>query len=85
MIDPIPLTPEIAIASGTTYQELLDDALVLLAKCGKLTMIEQDQHGMKHPAVSANECLGMATRVIAEAALQIQTFADAEEFNRAQG
>lgn len=81
---PIPLTPQIAAVSNVTYEELLEDALRLLAKCGQLTMKEQMMHGMKHAAVSANECLGMATRVIAEAALQIQTFADEEELKEAQ-
>lgn len=75
----IELTPGIAAASNVTYQDLIDDALVLLAKAGVLTMKEQGVHGMKHLAVSANECLGMATRVLAEAALQIQVIADDEE------
>lgn len=82
MQKPIALTPEIAMESDVTYESLVDEALHLLARCGALTMKEQAVHGMKHQAVSGNECLGMATRVVAEAALQIQTFADAEEFKR---
>lgn len=84
MSEPIPLTPDIANQSNVTYEQLIDEALQFLAKCGALTMKEQAQHGMKHQAVSANECLGMGTRVIAEAALQIQVFADQEELDKAR-
>jgi hypothetical protein len=80
---PLFLTPAIAAPSGVTYQELIDDSLRLLAKAGILTMKEQGVAG-QHMAVSANECLGMATRALAEAALQIQVFADEDEFKAAQ-
>jgi hypothetical protein len=83
MIKPIPLTPELAAASNYTYQDLVDDALKLLAKAGHVTMKEQAEMGQPKPAVSANECLGLATRVVAEAALQIQVFADKAEFEAA--
>ena len=73
------VTPESAMASGMTYEQLLDEAMKFLVHCGQFTMIEQAQHGMKHPALSANEVLGMATRVIAEQALKIQAIADASE------
>lgn len=62
--------------SAMTYDTLSEHAMELLAEAGQLTMIEQAQHGMKHLAVSANECLGMATRVIAEQAKNIQVLAD---------
>lgn len=81
MIDPILVTPENALDSGVTYEQLLDEGMKFLAHCGQFTMIEQAQHGAKHPALSANECLGMATRVIAEQALKIQILADEEERN----
>ncbi len=71
--------PESALASGVTYDQLLDEGMKFLVRCGQFTMIEQSQHGAKHVALSANEVLGMATRVIAEQALQIQAVADAEE------
>lgn len=65
-----------------TYEKLSDEAMIFLAHCGQLTMIEQSQHGMKHPAVSANECLGMAVRVLTEQSKKIQILADAEEAKR---
>lgn len=81
MDKPIPLTPEIAAQSDVTYEQLVDEALHLLANAGTLTMKEQAAMGQPQPAISANECLGMATRAIAEASQQIQVFADAEEFD----
>lgn len=82
MKEPIMVDPQSASASGMTYAKLQDEAMIFLAHCGQLTMIEQQQHGMKHPAISANECLGMATRVITEMSKQIQVLADAEEAKR---
>lgn len=78
MKKPIIVTPETALKSGVTYEQLADEAMKFLASCGQLTMIEQSEHGMKHPAISVNECLGMATRIITEQALKIQVLADAE-------
>lgn len=79
MIEPIIVEGESALKSGMTYEKLKDEAMIFLAHCGQLTMIEQAQHGMKHPAMSTNECLGMATRVIAEQSQKIQVLADANE------
>lgn len=79
MIEPISVDPKSAKDSGVTYEQLGDEAMIFLAHCGQLTMIEQAQHGMKHPAVSVNECLGMATRVITEQSKKVQILADAEE------
>lgn len=81
---PIPLTPALAAASDVTYALLIDEALKFLARCGALTMKEQAQMGQAKPAISANECHGMAARIIAEAALQIQVFADEEELKGTQ-
>lgn len=76
MKQPILVDEETAADSGMTYEKLSDEAMVFLAHCGQLTMIEQSEHGMKHPAISVNECLGMATRVIAEQSKKIQVLAD---------
>lgn len=79
MIEPIIVDQNSALNSGMTYEKLSDEAMIFLAHCGQLTMIEQQQYGMKHSAVSANECLGMATRVITEQSKKLQVLADAEE------
>lgn len=80
MKEPIIVDPKSAGQSGMTYEKLQDEAMIFLAHCGQLTMIEQQQHGMKHQVgVSANECLGMAVRVVAEQSTKIQILADAEE------
>lgn len=79
MTEPIIVDGDSALKSGMTYDQLSDEGLTFLAHCGQLTMIEQSQHGMKHLAISANECLGMATHIIAEQSKKIQVLADAEE------
>jgi hypothetical protein len=82
--EPIPLTPALAAKSDVTYDKLIDEALLFLSRCGALSMKEKANiHHENPPAVSANECLGMATRIVAEAALQIQVFADEEEYKKA--
>lgn len=79
MSTPLLLTPDEAHNAEINYELLLEQAKIFLYLCGAQTMKEQEQHGMKHPAVSANEVLGMATRVIAEQALHIQVLGDEEE------
>lgn len=79
MKKPYLLTPEKANTSGVTYEQLIEEGLTFLAHCGQLTMIEQAKDGTTRPLISVNECLGMGTRVIAEASLQIQAVADEAE------
>jgi hypothetical protein len=63
-----------------TYEQLQEEAMQFLARCGQLTLLEHIQQGV--PAkTSANEILGMATRLIAEQARNIQALADEEEPN----
>lgn len=61
-----------------TYEQLQAQAMELLVRCGQLTLLEHAQQG-NHAGTSANEVLGMATRLIAEQALLIQTAADVGE------
>lgn len=65
--------------STMTYEQLQREAMTFLAHCGELTLVEYHQQGIPAGKTSANEILGMATRVIAEQALQIQMIADEEE------
>lgn len=64
-----------------TYEELLEEGRQFLAHCGVPTLQEHTEQGMEYGKTSANEILGMGTRVLAEVALQIQTMADEEERN----
>jgi hypothetical protein len=70
-------------ASRMTYQELQREAMIFLAHCGELTLIEYQQQGIPAGTTSSNEILGMATRVIAEQAKEIQLMADDGEIRRA--
>lgn len=62
-----------------TYEELQIEAGKFLAKCGVLTMQEMVEAHETDLLISANEMLGMATRIIAGEALAIQKIADEEE------
>jgi hypothetical protein len=62
-----------------TYEQLQKEAMELLAHCGQLTLLEQSSPQNPAGKTSVNEILGMATRVIAEQALNIQVLADEEE------
>ena len=68
--------------SSYTYEELRQEAIGFLAKCGKLTIAEREQHGEVDPKLSVNEMLGMATRIMGEASIIMQHDADAEEAQR---
>lgn len=63
--------------SPEIYKALKGQARQFLASCGHLTLIEELEGGAGREAISANEMLGMATRIMAEAALEIQAEADA--------
>lgn len=62
-----------------TYEQLQTQAMEFLANCGVLTMLEQSSPQNPVGKTSVNEILGMATRVIAEQALNIQALADDAE------
>lgn len=62
-----------------TYEQLQREAMEFLAHCGQLTMLEQSSPTNPATKTSVNEILGLATRVAAEQALNIQVLADNEE------
>lgn len=66
-----------------TYEQLQSEGMTFLAHCGELTLIEHHQQGIPAGTTSPNEILGMATRVLAEQAKEIQIMADDGEFRRA--
>lgn len=67
--------------STMTYEQLEKEAMTFLAHCGELTLLEQASPANPMGKTSANEILGMATRVCAEQSLRIQMIADNEERN----